>query len=52
MAPELLTSALKEFHNQREQRDLKKDLYNQRNKKKSKDSKSTDKANDASRKKR
>ena len=52
MAPELLTPALKQFHKEREERDLRKDLYKQKNMKKSKDSKSTDKANDASRKKR
>ena len=52
LAPELLTSALKKFHKDREERDLRKDLYKQKNVKKSKESKSTDKANDASRKKR
>ena len=52
MAPELLTPALKKFHKDREERDLRKDLYKQKNTKKSKDTKSTDKANDASRKKR
>ena len=49
---ELLTAALKDFHRAREDRDLKKDLMNQKNKKKSKDSKSTDKARDASREKK
>ena len=53
LAPELLTPALKKFHKDREERDLRKDLYKQKNAtKKSKDTKSTDKANDASRKKR
>ena len=50
--PELLTPALKEFHQARDDRDLRKDLMNQKNKKKSKDSKSTDKARDASREKK
>lgn len=49
---ELVTSALKEFHLARENRNLMKDLMNQKNKKKSKDSKSTDKARDASREKK
>ena len=50
---ELLTPALKEFHNKREERDLRKDMMNgAKNKKKSKDSKSTDKARDASREKK
>ena len=49
---ELLTQALKEFHQARDDRDLRKDLMNQKGKKKSKDSKSTDKARDASREKK
>ena len=49
---ELLTPALKEFHQAREDRDLRKDLMNQKKEKKSKDSKSTDKARDASREKK
>ena len=49
---ELLTPALKEFHQAREDRDLRKDLMNQKKQKKSKDSKSTDKARDASREKK
>lgn len=49
---ELLTPALKEFHQQRDDRDLRKDMMNAKNKKKSKDSKSTDKARDASREKK
>lgn len=50
---ELLTPALKEFHSQREDRDLNKEMMNAKNKKnKGKDSKSTDKARDASREKK
>ena len=52
MDAELLTAALKEFHKAREDRDLRKDLMNQKNKTKSKDSKSTDKAKDADRAKK
>ena len=44
--PELLTPALKEFHTAREERDLRRDLLQQKNKKQSKESKSTDKARD------
>ena len=43
---------MKEFHQARDDRDLRKDLMNQKGKKKSKDSKSTDKARDASREKK
>ena len=50
--PELLTPALKEFHQAREDRDLRKDLMKNQNQKKMKDSKSTDKARDASREKK
>ena len=49
---ELLTSALLEFHESRYNRDLRKDMMQQKNSKKSKDSKSTDKARDASREKK
>jgi len=49
---ELLTPALQEFHTARYNRDLKKDMMQQKDKKKSKDSKSTDKARDASREKK
>ena len=52
LQPELLTEALQKFHREREERDLKRDMLNQKNKKKSKDSKSTDKARDASREKK
>jgi len=50
---ELMTPALHAFHHAREERDMRKDLLNQKKgAKKSKDSKSTDKARDASREKK
>ena len=49
---ELLTPALEQFHQARYERDLRKDLMQQKKDKKSKDSKSTDKARDASREKK
>lgn len=49
---ELLTPALKQFHQNREDRDIRKDMMTTKNKKKGKDSKSTDKARDASREKK
>jgi len=49
---ELLTPALKEFHSAREDRDLHKEMKQAQNKSKGKDSKSTDKARDASREKK
>lgn len=49
---DLLTPALKEFHKEREERDLKKEYMNQKNKKKSKDSKNSDKTKDAELKKK
>ena len=49
---ELLTPALKDFHQAREDRDLRTEIMNAKDKKSKKDSKSTDKARDASREKK